>query len=147
MYCTHYNQFFNADWLTYKLFTVSCLSATYTVLFISFDHHSYTLSSFIRLNYLIKYSQSRRNLHIVHVYYKGMRGSRWRNQGRDSNPPPPGKIIKNMPRTPLPPKKNISHIPHPLERILKRIRKYSNCDYKIEQIYMLVSPLPLQSLH
>lgn len=103
MYCTHYNQFFNADWLTYKLFTVSCLSATYTVLFISFDHHSYTLSSFIRLNYLIKYSQSRRNLH-VHVYYKGMRGSRWRNQGRDSNPPP-GKIIKNMPRTPLPPKK------------------------------------------
>lgn len=110
MYCTHYNQFFNADWLTYKLFTVSCLSATYTVLFISFDHHSYTLSSFIRLNYLIKYSQSRRNLH-VHVYNKGMRGSRWRNQGRDSNPPPLEKLLKTCLGPPSPPKKYLSYPP------------------------------------
>lgn len=116
MYCT-LQQLPNADcWLTCKLkvqiFTVCCLRATYTVLFISFDLHSYTLSSFIRLNYLIKYSQSRRNLQ---GYYKDMAMIKIGKLGARLGPPPPlGKIIKNMPRNP---KHNISRIPHPLERI------------------------------
>lgn len=113
--------------LAYQLkFTCSRLVVHVLHIMYCLSRLSLTLSNFIRLNYLMKYSQIRRNLHVNN---RGMRGSR--GEIRGGIRPPPEKAMDPPPQKK---KQNISHIPHSLER--KRIRKYSNCDNKLEQIYI-----------
>lgn len=88
--------------LAYQLkFTCSRLVVHVLHIMYCLSRLSLTLSNFIRLNYLMKYSQSRRNLHVNN---RGMRGSRGEIRG-GIRPPTRKKLLKTCHGPPPPPNK------------------------------------------